>query len=199
MRLSIVLLVVASSLIFGCQKSEYHRLVTKEMSSGEINDSLIVGISFGMNSLEFYTHCWEQHKKGVMGNSESNSDVRLPLQQYHPKLAADFYPLFHKDKIWQLPVTFYFDDHSEWNKDLSQDTLQQYASEVIEEWFGEDFISLTRETIFGEEDYKVTVDGNRQVIVFPIQPNKYKIEVTDLNIKKEAEAFLKKKSSKVKG
>ncbi len=196
MRILLSLLFIGIVMMTACEeKSEYHRLITSELATGERHDSLFLGIEFGMRSKQFFTYCWEQHKAGVLNNSSTNMDVRYELTAFHPKLAVDFYPSFYNDQIWKVPMSFYFDDYSEWNKDLGADTLAYYSMKVVNEWFDEEFIEIKRETILGDKIYKIAAKGNRKIVILPSESNGFKIEIINALVEPEAQKSLRKLSN----
>ena len=48
------------------KKKTYSELVKQGLGKGVREDSLFLGIYLGMSSKDFYGHCWELNKKGVI-------------------------------------------------------------------------------------------------------------------------------------
>ncbi len=188
-RLSILLLLVLP-LLQNCQvKSEYDKMVERELAKGERNDELFLNISFGMNSKDFYQHCWEMNKQQIIKQGDGNTSVEYDLSDKlrHPG-KMNFYPTFHNDKIVEMPVLYRYDAFT-WDEQYSIDTLLVDVMQIIEEEYGE----LTAfEHPKSHEKVFVRVDGNRRIRVFkdPIQ-NRVRAIFTDLTIdRKEYDAKL---------
>jgi hypothetical protein len=83
-------IVIAMVLFSACRAdsdmAKYERLVKKELAKGVREDSLFLGIKFGMTSKEFYAHCWELNKKGLVTDGNGNTAVlyKLPKELSHP-------------------------------------------------------------------------------------------------------------------
>jgi hypothetical protein len=167
-----------------------------EMKKEIREDSLFLGIYFGMTNKDFFTHCWELNKKGILENGVNNTTVRYKLRDFHPKLAMDFYPAFYEQKIYKMPLFFYFDDYSLWNTDLGPDSLQFYGEKVIHEWYGDDFILMVKEEGNLRDTLKVDVDSNRRVLIKKAKDNKLGIDITDLSLDKQAREAISKSNQK---
>lgn len=160
---SLFLLVLSSLFILCSCSSEYENLVEKELSTGIRKDSLFLGIHFGMSKKDFYTHCWELNKQGIIRQGSRNQTVMQELTTLKHPAIMDFYPNFQHDTIYEMPVTFIYKGWAPWNKQLSSDSLQLDVVRLMEEWYGKGFIKVEhpqRGATF------VKVDGNRQIIVW---------------------------------
>ena len=155
-------------------------MATRELESGVRHDSLFLGISFGMTPEEFFAHCWELNKKGMMRQSNQNNAVyhEIDSTTTRKRMAMEFYPTFKEgDGIVEMPVIFKYVGWAPWNKDLDRDKLLLDTKNLIEKWYGPGFIP------FGEEknlDAWVRVDGNRRVLVLPRDETTVKVTMTDL-------------------
>jgi len=98
------LLLLALSLNACQQKSEYHQMVERELASGERYDSLFLGIHFGMESKDFYTHCWKLNKEGVIREGATNTSVYHELTGLKHPANMEFYPGFYNGKIIEMPI-----------------------------------------------------------------------------------------------
>jgi len=158
------LLLLLIFLFAGCSlKSEYQNKVESELSSGIRQDSLFFGISFGMPETEFYRHCAALNKKGVFRQGQGQT-VEFDILELNHKAKMEFYPDFHKDKIYQVPVTFSYDAWAPWNKNLSADSLRNEVLELFEKWYGKSFIEVQNP---GKGTTFVKIDGNRQIEIYP--------------------------------
>ncbi len=167
----------------GCN-SKYENLVEKELSKGIREDSLFLGISFGMSKKDFYAHCWELNKQGVIWQGTQNMTVMQELKTLKHAATMDFYPNFHNDTIYEMPVTFAYKGWAPWNKHLSADSLQLDVVRLMEQWYGNEFIEVEHPkqgTAF------VKVDGNRRILIWKENDSDVKALYTDLIEKKALE------------
>jgi hypothetical protein len=161
----IILLLTAGSIISGCSpKAKYDRMLKHELASGIRNDSLFLGLYFGMPEKEFYTHCWNLNKKGLIRQGETNITVLYELKnQLKSPAQMDFYPKFNQGKISEMPVRFKYTGWAPWNKELSSDILQLDILKWYEKTYGGGFLEVrhpTKGALF------VKVSGNRQITIF---------------------------------
>ena len=168
------------------QKSEYDRLVEKELASNVRQDSLFLGINFSMNSKEFYTHCWELNKQRVFTNGVGNMSVKyaLPNQLSFPA-SMNFYPKFGKDKIFEMPVDFQYNEWALWDKEMSNEVLLEDVRKLLEEWYGGEFIEV--ESNDGTMKILVKVDGNRRIRLWKHNVSTVRAIFTDLLDLKDGE------------
>jgi hypothetical protein len=164
--------------------AKYERLVKKELARGVREDSLFLGIKLGMTSKEFYAHCWELNKKGLVTDGNGNTAVlyKLPKELSHPA-SMNFYPDFHNGRIHKMRVDFMYDAWAPWNKNLFADTLQIDVVKLYKKWYGENnFIKMTdsvKGTIF------IKIDANRRIIIGRYDDLHVKVDYTDLSVDKE--------------
>ena len=175
------LLILAVGGMTACQqKSQYEKLVEKELASGERNDSLFLGLRLGMSSKEFYQACWEMNKQGLVRQGTRNTTVVYQLGDQLPYSAVmDFYPKFMEDKIVEMPLVFRYDAWSPWNRRLWSDSLQLDVLHLMEDWYGEGFIR-------SEHPEKgvafVKVDGNRRIAIVTPDEQLVKVLFTDMSV-----------------
>lgn len=147
----------------GCQmNSEYQEWVDKELASGVREDSIFLGMTFGMTSDSFYDHCWDMNKKGFFKNGPTNSNVEFDIsdQLKHPGKMY-FYPTFYQGKIYEMPVAFSYDAFA-WADDYSIDTLFNDVKDMMEYWYGpfKEFKHPSKGSVF------VNIKGNRRIRLF---------------------------------
>jgi len=161
----IPIFLLSSFLMIGCsQKSKYDRKLKSELAGGVRNDTLFMGIYFGMGQKEFYTHCWRLNQKGLIrqGNRNTTVEHKLKNELAHPA-TMDFYPEFAQTKIFEMPVRYVYDGWAPWNKKLSSDSLQVRLKHWFEKQYGEGFMEV-RHSKRGIAYVKV--DGNRRISIF---------------------------------
>jgi hypothetical protein len=164
----------------------YKKLVKKETESGKRVDSLFFGIRFGMTSKEFYAHCWELNKKGILTDGLNNMAVLYKLNRNELKHEAsmNFYPEFYENKIYKMPVTFQYVSWAPWNKNLFADSLKEEVLQLYKKWYpgGNDFLKMDDEekgTIY------IKVDGNRRITIGRYNDLQVKVDYTDLSVKEK--------------
>jgi hypothetical protein len=177
-------------LIFGstaCEESEMHQynsLVKKELENNKKVNDIFFGISLGMTSKEFYTHCWSLNKKGMFTDGPGNASVAYKLVKNELRHPAEmnFYPGFHNDRIHNMWVKFQYSGWAPWNKHLESDELLDDVLILYKKWYpgGNPFITIKDEkkgTIY------VKVDGNRRIIIGRYDDVYVKADYTDLSVK----------------
>jgi hypothetical protein len=180
------LLVVTQSACGDADMKDYRRLVSKEMATGKRVDSLFFGIHFGMTSKEFYAHCWELNKKGLLTDGLNNMAVlyKLNRNELRHNGSMNFYPQFYENRIVKMPVTFQYDGWAPWNKNLFADSLKEDVLHLYKKWYpgGNPFIKMEDEkrgTIY------IKVDGNRRITIGRYNDLQVKVDYTDLSVKRK--------------
>jgi len=188
----IIWLVIVVLIVTSCgKKAKYDRLVQQELASGVRYDSLFLGIHLGMTSEAFYKHCWDLNKQGLIRQGTGNLSVLYNLEYLKYPADMNFYPSFHEDKIYEMPVRFKYNGWSPWNRHLFSDSLQLDVLNLFKEWYGNDFIEINHTT---RGKAFVKVKGNRRISIF----TKGEIEVhavfTDMSLAEQV-----KKENEMKG
>lgn len=170
---------------FSSNSEKYSRLVKKELARGVREDSLFLGLKLGMTSKDFYVHCWDLNKKGIISDGEFNTAVKYKLKSElkHPG-SMNFYPDFYENSIAKMRVKFSYDGWAPWNKALFADSLMPDVLDLYKKWYpkGNEFITLndtTRGTIH------VKVDGNRRIIIGKYDERVVMVDYTDLLIEEK--------------
>lgn len=164
---TILALFLATTLIFhwSCTpRAKYDRKLSSELASGIRYDSLFMGLYFGMPEKEFYLHCWNLNKKGIIKQGASNTTVEYFLKKelkYPGKM--DFYPRFNDGKIFELPVRFVYTGWAPWNKKLSSEKLQEDLLGWYEKTYGKGFIKVDHPK---RGSAYVKINGNRRITIF---------------------------------
>ena len=163
----------------------YPELVKQELGKGVRNDSLFLGLYLGMSSKDFYGHCWELNKNGIISDGANNTMVKFKVDSglKHPA-TMNFYPDFYENKIYKMRVDFQYDGWAPWNKNLYADSLLPEVVKLYKQWYpkGNEFISLkdsARGTIY------IKVDGNRRITIGRYSEMLVKADFTDLLIEEK--------------
>jgi hypothetical protein len=180
----VTLLLISGFLISGCSsEAKYERRLKHELASGVRNDSLFMGLYFGMPEKDFYTQCWKLNKKGLIRQGDSNTTVLYEMKgelQYPANM--EFYPKFKQGLISELPVEFVYRGWAPWNKKLSSDKLELDVLRWYEKVYGKGFIEV-RHPVRGSAFVKI--DGNRRITIFKQDELHVWAYFTDLLIKKD--------------
>ncbi len=159
----VVLLVLV--VFFGCRnKSELQRTIRKEMATGVQNDSLFLGLKFGVTLQEFYDHCWDLNLKGTVREGPRNMSVEyLFKDSLDNPIAFNFYAHETEDKIvHQYNTSFYYYAYA-LNKHLQSDRLIEMLPAILMDWYGGNpTFKMTKEGV--EHTYKI--DGNRMIDLY---------------------------------
>ena len=179
MKRFVFLCMIVTVFMWGCQ-SDYDKLVSAELAKNVRYDSLFLGIHLGMPRKDFFTHCWELNKKGVIMQGPGNLSVQYQLDS---TLMKDntymwFYPEFKDDKITKMPVEFSYQSWAPWNQELEADTLLKEVKQLYEKWYGGKFVELKNED--GSKVVWVKVDGNRRIRLFKKNISTVHADFTDL-------------------
>lgn len=181
------LLFVCIASFYTCNRpSEYHQMVIREQAKGVRHDTLFFDISLGMTSEDFYAHCWNLNKQGLIRQGASNTTVYYQVKDFKYPTGMDFYPAFYKDKIYEMPVVFSYDGWVPWNKSQHADSLKIEVLELMEEWFGTGFIEIENPNLNGGNAF-VKVDGNRRISIYNVDETKVYVDFVDLPVLKEVE------------
>lgn len=175
---------IASTMIGCTGKSEYQQLVEKELAKNIRYDSIFLGLRLGMTSKEFYDHCWDMNRKGMVTNGVNNTTVLYELpDELKSHATMDFYPDFNDGRIYNMRVTFAYTAWAPWNKQYFSDSLQYDVKQLLESWYGgEKFISVGNPE---KGQVFVKVDGNRRITIKKIDDVRVKVDITDLLVAKE--------------
>ncbi|MEQ9437403.1 MAG: hypothetical protein RIG62_00090 [Cyclobacteriaceae bacterium] len=179
-----VLLIAFSSLLAlstGCTESEYQKVVDEELAKGIRQDSLFLGLALGMSKKEFFAHCWQLNKQGVVTDGKGNTAVQYTLDHFKNPTFMNFYPAFYEDNIYEMPVEFQYQGWAPWNDHLSSEHLQEEVVKLLKEWYGGDFMELTHPDGY---PFLVKVDGNRRIVVHQYNDHIVKAVFTDLLVEK---------------
>lgn len=160
------------------RKSEYQKLVETELSTNIRQDSLFLGISLQMESKEFFVHCWEMNKSGMLTNGVGNQIKYDASDYFNSDVSMHFYPKFIDGSIIEMPVEFKYDNWALWNEELSVENLMDEVLEVLENWYGDGFIKMVSED--GSQTVWVKVDGNRRIRVYRQSISSVAVVFTDL-------------------
>jgi len=152
--------------VFGCsQEDKLERTIRRELASGVRNDSLFLGLKFGIELQEFYDHCRELNRQGLVTEGPKNMSVEyLFKDSLDNTIAFNFYAQRNDDDgpIHQYNTTFYY---YAWvlNRHLQSDYLVEMLSPILMDWYGGNK-PFTQIKDGKKHIYKI--DGNRMIDMF---------------------------------
>ena len=176
---------------FSDNGQKYSRLVKKELGKGVREDSMFLGIHLGMTSKEFYVHCWNLNKKGLITDGELNTAVKYKLKdELKYPAAMNFYPDFYEDKIAKMRVRFTYNEWAPWNKKMFADSLMPDVLTLYQKWYpkGNPFLTL-QDSVRGT--IHVKVDGNRRIIIGKYDERVVMVDYSDLVIEEKLKLLRK--------
>jgi hypothetical protein len=156
---------IAGCLIPGCTpKARYERMLKHELANGIRHDSLFMGLYLGMPEKDFYTHCWNLNKKGLIRQGEGNVSVEYKMKDElkYPAI-MNFYPAFSEGKISEMPVKYKYSGWGPGNKTLSSESLQLDILRYYEKIYGGGFLAA-KNRLYGNAYVKI--DGNRRISIY---------------------------------
>jgi hypothetical protein len=151
--------------IFGCEPTNrLERTIEQELASGEKQDSLFLGLKFGVNKSEFFEHCWKLNKEGVITNGTENMSVLYNFRGNSDyEIAFNFYPKYEDGIAHKFNASFNYVAWAPWNKQLQSDDLMPELATILEEWYGGNkFIEEKKK----DKTYYHKIDGNRQITIY---------------------------------
>lgn len=175
--------IVLIPLIVSCeQKTDYEKLVQRELNKGVRHDSLFLGYEFGMERQEFFDYSFELNQKKVI---TGGTQIEYDLEELPHDAKMLFFPEFHEERIYRMPVEVSYKAWAPWNKNLFSDSLIVDLLELYEEDYGPGFIQATHPEN-GREAW-IKVDGNRRISIFKKDDMTARIEFLDLSVQRDIE------------
>lgn len=184
--MKMILVSLSFALLLGaCRHSspyeQYQAQLAAVKNTTTRTDSIFLGISLGMPQKEFFAHCWNLNKKGILTDGNSNTAILLRLHNGELKHQASmtFYPEFSNNRICRMSVNVRYDGWAPWNADLQSGHLREDVLTLMKQWYpsGNPFIQLNdpqRGTIY------VKVDNNRRITIGSYDDMNVKVDYTDL-------------------
>lgn len=175
---SLLILLFSLLLISSCeQKSEYERLVQRELDKGVRYDSLFLGYKFGMEKEEFFDHSWKLNQQHII---TGGNQVEYDLDSLSHSAQMIFFPEFQDNKIYRMPVEINYKGWAPWNKHLFSDSLVVDLKKMYEKIYGPGFIKTTHPEN-GKESW-IKIDGNRRIAIYREDDMRAGVEFLDLSV-----------------
>jgi hypothetical protein len=159
-------------------RSEYERLVDRELERGVRYDSLFLGYKLGMHRQDFLDYSWKLNQQRVV---TGGAQVHYKMEDLSAAATKIFYPDFREDRIYRMPVEISFDSWAIWNREFHSDSLIVQLLKKYEDTYGEGFI-YTYHPDLGTDAW-IKVDGNRRITIYPKDDRTARVEFLDLSAK----------------
>lgn len=185
-------LIIILMMLVGCsgdsEMGKYNRLVKRELASNKKVDSIFLGLHFGMTQKNFFTHCWEMNKKGILTDGTDDKGNMYVLYKLNKELkypaAMNFFPDFNDSTIYKMRVNIHYSGWASWNKHMFADSLLPDVLSLYKKWYsdGNSFMQINdkeKGTIY------VKVDGNRRITIGKYNDMIVKIDITDMLVEKK--------------
>lgn len=99
----------------------------------------------------------------------------------HPA-TMNFYPKFHQEKIYEMPVQFVYNGWAPWNEELSAEKLQRDVLEWYNDVYGRHYIEVEHPE---HGTAYVKIDGNRRITVFREDDSHVWAVFTDMSVNED--------------
>lgn len=147
-------------------------------------DTLFMGISLGMGKKEFYDYCWKKNQEKIFTHGPANQEVEYRLNDNgvnHPMIMR-FYPNFHEEKIYEMPVLFKYDAWAPWNRAYQSDSLLVDVLDMFKRWYGPEFKIVQHPS---QGPVYVRRDDNRRINLFIRDDQFVQAVFTDVKVEKK--------------
>jgi hypothetical protein len=163
---------------FGCvEKSEYQKVVEKELKTETRFDSLFYAFYFGMPADDFYAYCWDMNKKGEFMEGSSNAMVKTEVLGLPYRANFEFYPLFKDNRVQSMICSFNYPAWAPWNTYLNSENLIEDLRVMLQIWYGGQFFETKR---IGIGKTYTMIQGNRRIVLYYEQDNRVEVLFSDL-------------------
>ncbi len=159
---------IVTFFLSSCRKSDYTKLVERELKKGVRSDSILLGISFGDTKTDFYAKCAELNKQHLTMQGTMGFSVQYLFEDsiYHKNptpIKLLFFPYFDEnDKLIDMDLKFSYLGWAPWTRDLQADSMKIRLKRILMDWYkGNDFIKAH----VGKDTLDVKLDGNRRIVL----------------------------------
>lgn len=168
---NLLFLILTVCLLGACADgSQYEKMVNQGLRSGEQHNDIFLGIEFGITKQAFFDHVWDLNKEGLVKQGPGNLSVEYRIDKekidldLHGIINMNFYPDFINDEyLYRMPVKFTYYDWAIWNKETTDENLEEDVIKILEKWHGGAFLAIENKEGIGRVHVKI--DGNRQIRV----------------------------------
>lgn len=173
---------ISISVLSACKKkSKLERTIQTELENGIRYDSLFLGLNFGIDIQEFYSHCRELNVNGIVKEGPRNMSVEyLFKDSLNNPIAFNFYAHRNVDRnglVRRYDTSFYY---YAWalNRHLYSDKLIKMLRPILMDWYGgnEPFMQIK-----DGKKHMYKIDGNRMIDLFIFDESTVVATYTDLS------------------
>lgn len=157
--------------------SQYRRLVSNQLESGVINDTIFHGVHFGMTYDEYYDHITELGHQGIVSQGGDMS-VQYEIEAYENTIHMNFVPEYLNDSIQEMRVTYSYANWSPWNRQTTDDNLWEDVLDLYKIKYGQKYIQLKSERSI--RPAYVWVIGNQRISLFQNSEARIDVKITNL-------------------
>jgi len=159
---------------------DYDSMVRAALQSDVQSDSLFLGYRLGMTTEEFHDYSWELNQQGKITGL---TQVEYSFNQLPGKATMRFYPEFHNNRIYKMPVTINYDAWAPWNHEFSSDSLVTDLVDLYRDIYDVEF----RKVFVPELDMEAyfAASDNRGITIYRKSDMEAAIEFIDLKAKQE--------------
>jgi hypothetical protein len=147
---------------FGCNpEKKLERIIERELATGIRNDSLFLGLEFGITMDDFFDQCRKLNKQGLVTEGSKNMSVEYVFKDSLDRpVAFNFYA----DREANGPIHRYYTSFYYYafalNRHLYADRLFEMLPAILMDWYGgNEPFKIMRD---GKE-YIYKIDGNRMI------------------------------------
>ena len=183
---SLFFLVLLTSLFASCE-SDYSRLVKSEMATDKIYTELIFDLNIGQTKKEFYSTCWTLNSQKVISQGPGNNYARYIIEEEFEndsiKIEMLFYGIFDKEeKMIGMDMKMSHLSYAPWNEESHSDSVIEFLKTFYQrDYPGNGFIEIDLDVGYG--DAWVKIDGNRQILMYPLSQKDVVVKIEDLRYK----------------
>jgi len=152
-------------ILFGCNPEyKLEKTIEEELATGIKNDSLFLGLEFGITMQEFFDHCRELNSQGLVREGSKNMSVEYIFKDsLDQPLAFNFYA----DRESNGPIHKYYTSFNYYafalNRHLYSDQLMEMLPSILMDWYGgNEPFNVAKD---GKE-YLYKIDGNRMIELY---------------------------------
>ena len=158
------------------QEPTYESMVQAGKNSGVEKNDLFLQYQLGMTRDDFFKVSWEMNKEEKISGLVK---IDYEFNELKSRALMRFYPDFVDDRISKMPVDVHYVGWAPWNAELSSDSLAvdlvEYYEEIYETSFNQVYVPHLEKQAF------VSVDGNREISIYPLTEMVTRVDFTDLN------------------
>lgn len=164
-----VVIFIGITFMASCKKSEEERYLAYEkqqLQKGVVQDSLFMGLYFGMSKKDFREYCFEKNiqKKFWQGGRKNMAWVESKLEGLEYPAAINFYPVFTNDTITEMNASIYYDGAEYKNGTFEKDSLLSDVLHLLDDWYGGRTFKI-KSPVFYKNDVHVHLKGNCRITV----------------------------------